>query len=88
MQKKYCIAAAVCVVFSPVLEQSFPFPLDEQTLIILWCCWVLPASRGCLQRGSDDKDSGAPGASLRAVNSAGSAEELTSFLVIAVLSSI
>jgi len=76
------------VVFSPVLEQPFPFPLDEQTLIIPWRLWVLPASRGCLQRGSDDKDSGAPGTILRAVNSDGSAEELTSFLVTAVLSSI
>lgn len=46
-KKKYCITAAVCVVFSPVLEQPSPFALDEQTLIILWCCWALPLEAAC-----------------------------------------
>lgn len=46
-KKKYCITAAVCVVFSPVLEQPSLFALDEQTLIILWCCWVLPLEAAC-----------------------------------------
>lgn len=46
-KKKYCITAAVCVVFSPVLEQPSLFALDEQTLIILWWCWVLPLEAAC-----------------------------------------
>lgn len=46
-KKKYCITAAVCVVFSPVQEQPSPFAVDEQTLIILWCCWVLPPEAAC-----------------------------------------
>lgn len=72
------------VAFIPVLQAALPFPsgwpdTDDS---------LVPLGLTCLLRGSDDKDSGAPGTSLRTANSGSSAEELSSVLVAAVLSSI
>lgn len=92
-KKKYCTQEKVlhnssCVrSFQPCSGATLPFRCGwantDNSLVLLG-----PASWGCLQRDSDDKDGGAPGTSLRAVNSASSAEELSRFLVTAVISRI
>lgn len=92
-KKKYCTQEKVlhnssCVrSFQPCSGATLPFRCGwantDNSLVLLG-----PASWGCLQRDGDDKDGGAPGTSLRAVNSASSAEELSRFLVTAVISRI